>query len=187
MSVAVAADGVRMDAVDRAAAGADRRLLLAAPALLTLHNLEELLAMPRALAAVAARMPDAARTVLPAVTLPMFAAGLAVATLLPWAVAWMALSGRRGGVYGVLLVQTTLLVNVASHLASAAFLRGYAPGLATALLINLPFGVHLLRRARREGWTGARGWTLLLPLALFIHGPVLIGLLWLSGRMTGAF
>jgi hypothetical protein len=187
VTVAVVVDAVRMDAADPAAARPDRRLLLAVPALLTLHNLEELLAMPRALPAIIARMPDAARTILPAVTLPMLAAALAVATLVPWGLAWMARAGRRGGVYGVLLVQATLLVNVASHLASAAFLRGYTPGLATALLINLPFSVHLLRRARREGWTGARGWTLLLPLALLIHGPVLIGLLWLSGRMTGAF
>lgn len=166
---------------------ADRRLLLAAPALLTLHNLEELLALPRALPAVHARLPDAARAVLPSVTLPMFAAALAVATVLPWVFAGMALAGRRGGVFLVLLVQATLLVNVASHLVSAALLRGYAPGLATAVLVNLPFGVHLLGRARREGWTGRRAWSLLLPLALVVHGPVLVGLLWISGRITGSF
>lgn len=176
-----------MDAAPRAADGPDRRLLLAAPALLTLHNLEELLAMPRALPAVAARMPDAARTLLPSVTLPMFALALAVATVLPWAFAGMALAGRRGGVYLVLLVQATLLVNVASHLAAAALLGGYAPGLATAILVNLPFGTHLLGRARRERWTGGRGWSLLLPLALVVHGPVLVGLLWLAGRITGAY
>jgi hypothetical protein len=176
-------------AIDGKAHGhpADRRLLLAVPALLTLHNLEELLAMPRALPAVQARLPDAARALLPSVTLPMFAAALAVATVLPWVFAAMALAGRRGGVFLVLLVQATLLVNVASHLAFAALLRGYAPGLATAVLVNLPFGIHLLRRARREGWTGRRAWSLLLPLALVVHGPVLIGLLWISGRITGSF
>jgi hypothetical protein len=187
VSVADPVDARRTDAPLRASPRPDRRLLLAVPALLTLHNLEELLAMPRALPAIAARMPDVARAVLPAVTPPMFAAALAVATAVPWAFAAMALAGRRAGVYGVLLIQATLLVNVASHLASAAFLRGYAPGLATALFVNLPFSVHLLGRARREGWTERRGWAMLFPLALVVHGPGFVGLLWLSGRLTGAF
>ena len=44
-----------------------------------------------------------------------------------------------------------MLLNVLAHLLSATMLtRGYAPGLATALLVNLPFSLYLFRRARRE-------------------------------------
>ncbi|HEX6036497.1 HXXEE domain-containing protein [Longimicrobium sp.] len=164
-----------------------RALLLAVPALLTLHNAEEWLAMPRALPMAAERMPDAARAVLPAVTLPMFGAALAVATGVPWIIARMAIRGGHTATYLLLVVQATVLVNVASHLASAAVLRGYAPGLATALALNLPFGILLLRTARRDAWTGRRAWRMLLPLALVAHGPVLVALLWTCGRITGAF
>lgn len=163
-----------------------RALLLAVPALLTVHNLEELLAMPRVLPSVAERMPDAARGILPAVTLPMFAAALAVATVLPWIVAGFAVAGRRTALYLLLVIQATMLVNVASHVVSAVVLGGYAPGLATALALNLPFGIHLLARARRERWIGRRAWNLLFPLALLVHGPVIIGLLWIGARITGA-
>jgi hypothetical protein len=163
-----------------------RALLLAVPALLTVHNLEELLAMPRALPAIAARLPDAARGLLPAVTLPMFAAVLAVATVVPWVVALLAAAGRRTALYPLLVIQATVLLNVASHVVSAAALGGYAPGLATALALNLPFGIHLLRRARREAWIGRRAWMMLFPLALVVHGPILVGLLWLAARITGA-
>lgn len=165
----------------------DRALLLAVPALLTVHNLEELLAMPRVLPTVVARMPDAARAVLPSVTLRTFAAAVAGATVLAWVVAGLALVGRRTALYLLLLIQATMLVNVASHLASAAMLGGYAPGLATALAVNLPFSVYLLGRARREEWIGRRAWGMLFPLALVVHGPVLVGLLWISGAITGAF
>lgn len=164
----------------------ERGMLIAVPVLLTVHNLEELLAMPRVLPSVAARMPDAVPGILPAVTLPAFAAALAVATVLPWIVALFAAAGRRTALYLLLAVQATMLVNVASHVASAALLGGYAPGLATALALNLPFGILLLARARRERWIGRRAWNLLFPLALAVHGPVLIGLLWIGGRITGA-
>jgi Protein of unknown function with HXXEE motif len=186
VSVALSAEAVAAAVPDRAARTPDRALLLAIPALLTLHNLEELLAMPRVLPVLAARMPDAARAVFPAVTLPMFAAAVTVATVVPWAIALAATAGRRTGIHLLLLVQATVLVNVASHLAAAAALGGYAPGLATAILVNLPFGAWLLGRARREGWIGRRAWAMLFSLALVVHGPLLVGLLWISGRITGA-
>ena len=60
------------------------------------------------------------------------------------------------------------------------------PGLATALVLHLPFGIYLLGRARRDRWIGRRAWAMLFPLALVVHGPILIGLLWIGGRITGA-
>ncbi|HEX8242934.1 MAG TPA: hypothetical protein VF541_05550, partial [Longimicrobium sp.] len=61
------------------------------------------------------------------------------------------------------------------------FLRGYAPGVATALALNLPFSIHLLRRAYRERWIGRRTLVLFLPLAVLLHGPVILGVIWLAG------
>ena len=46
-----------------------------------------------------------------------------------------------------------MLLNVLWHVATAALVfNGYAPGLLTAILINLPFSVYLLRRAASERW-----------------------------------
>jgi hypothetical protein len=88
----------------------------------------------------------------------------------------------RAALWSLLLIQTVVLVNVFSHAAVAAFvLHGYAPGVLTALAINLPFSIYLLRRAARENWLSKRALSLLLPSALVVHGPILVGLMILAG------
>lgn len=187
---ATARDG----AADRAPAPA---LVIAVPALITLHNVEELLALPRFLPRMAAWLPEldvgisvpqldvAVR--LPAELTPRaYLLALTVVTVLAWAIALAALAGRRSGIHLLLVAQATMLLNVVPHLVLAGVTGGYAPGLATAICINLPFGVWLLRRARREGWIGRGAWAMLLPLALLVHGPLLMGLVWLCARITGA-
>lgn len=84
--------------------------------------------------------------------------------------------------WSLLLVQATLLLNALWHLIAAVWLlRGYAPGLLTAVGLNLPLSVYLLRRARDEGWVSSRALSGLVPGAVVLHGPVLIGVLWLCG------
>lgn len=49
------------------------------------------------------------------------------------------------------LLQMVVLLNVVSDLAAAVFvMRGYSPGLATALAINLPFSIHSPAGPRRR-------------------------------------
>ena len=80
-------------------------------------------------------------------------------------------------------MQAVVAVNVVSHLAAATlFLRGYSPGLLSALLINAPVSIYLFRRAAHEQWIPPRAWRAVLPVALLIHGPGLIGLLLLARR-----
>ena len=166
-----------------------RALLLAVPALLTLHNLEELLAAPRFIPVVAARLAAIgfALSLPPALTPRAFAVAVTVATVVPWIIAVAAVAGRRTALYLLLVVQATMLVNVVPHLVSALIRGGYAPGVVTAIAINLPFSVYLLGRAWRERWIGRRAWGMLLPLALVVHGPVLFGLLMASAWIAGAF
>jgi hypothetical protein len=74
---------------------------------------------------------------------------------------------------------------VAAHVPVAAFvLRGYALGLATAVALNLPFSVHLFSQARRERWVSRRALLAPVPGALFVHGPLLAGLLLLAGAVV---
>jgi hypothetical protein len=60
--------------------------------------------------------------------------------------------------------------------------RGYAPGLVTALLLNLPFSLYLLRRAARERWLDRGALWTLAPAALLVHGPMLSALLLATER-----
>jgi hypothetical protein len=82
-------------------------------------------------------------------------AALAVVTLIPFLLAtWATLRPNPARpVRLLLLIQAMLLVNVFWHIGAAIVLfDGYAPGLATAVLLNLPFSIYLIRRAAKEHW-----------------------------------
>ncbi len=75
-------------------------------------------------------------------------------------------------------------MNVLSHVGAASMVRGYSPGLVTAVLVNLPFSAYLIGRAAREPWLSRRRLLGASPISLLIHGPLLVGLLSLSGLLV---
>lgn len=159
-----------------------RYLLWLVPLLLTLHNLEEAVFMKGFLGRFADKLP-----VLPAVTYGQFLLALSLVTLAPYAFAASGPLERRSRAFLLVLgTQMVVLVNVVAHLAMAVWARGYAPGLATALLVNLPFSVFLFRRALRASWIKPRDLAWLLAAALLVHGPGLVGLMVLAGWAVGA-
>jgi hypothetical protein len=158
-----------------------RYLLWLVPLLLTLHNLEEAIFMKGFLGRFAARIP-----ILPAVTYGQFLLALGLVTLAPYAFAASGPLERRSRAFLLVLgTQMVVLVNVAAHLGVAIWARGYAPGLVTALLVNLPFSVFLFRRALRGSWVRSRDLAWLLLAALLVHGPGLVGLMVLAGWAVG--
>jgi len=102
--------------------------------------------------------------------------GKSVIAVCPFALALLARRphSARWAHYALLVVAAILLVNVAWHVAAAIVLRGYAPGVASAVVVNLPLTLGVLRGARRDGWLSRRGLWLVSLLALALHGPVLI-------------
>jgi hypothetical protein len=159
------------------------RVLWLVPVLITAHNLEEALTFPRYLPLVRARAPAPLRFLLATVTYEQMLVALSVATVIPAIVAawaWLRPASATA-LWTILLVQMVMLLNVGAHMASALYLRGYAPGLVTALACNLPFSVYLFRRASRERWVHGRTWVGLVAAALFVHGPILVGLMAVSG------
>jgi hypothetical protein len=168
-----------------------RHLLALVPLLLTLHNLEEALFMPGFLerfADRAGRLPSFLAGLLPDVTLAQFLIALALVTVAPYLFAASGPLERRGrAFYLVLGTQMVVLLNVAVHVAGAVWMRGYVPGLVTALLVNLPFSVYLFRRALRGGWLRWREMAWLVLAALLVHGPGLVGLLVLAGWAAGGY
>ena len=155
------------------------------PVLLLVHNVEEALFFPRYLPLALARLPDELRPLAGAITLGQVWTALALVTLVPFALAAWATAqpSSRTALWLLLLVQATVLLNVFWHLGTAVIgFQGYAPGVVTALALNLPFSIYLLRRARTEQWVGRGPFWALFPGALLLHGPLLSALILLTER-----
>jgi hypothetical protein len=141
-----------------------------------LHNLEEAVMMPAYAPLVRERFTGVAPQGLLAATahLSWFYIALTVATLIPFFVVLISVTRRtsRAAAWAVVFVQSLFFVNVfLPHVPAALMLGGYAPGLVTAVAIQLPYSVFFLRRSVREGAVSRAGVALavaLAPLALLV-------------------
>lgn len=123
-----------------------QQLLWLAPILFALHNLEEAPGMARWTHQIPARVH-------PPVTTRQFAIAVALLTGLCFAVTFIVTTNPQNpfGVYVLLGFQTAMLLNAfIPHLAATLWFRMYAPGVVTGTLVNVPFGVYLIRRAFAE-------------------------------------
>jgi hypothetical protein len=107
---------------------------------------------------------------------------LILATVLPGAViAWAIISRSHGFLLAALFVEAVLLVNAFFHIFTAVVRASYVPGLVTAVLINLPFGIYVFRRGVRERWLRhRRAWQLIIA-AFVVH------VVWLGSGIITAF
>lgn len=153
------------------------------PALLTLHNVEEAVSMPWFLGSGHLAVPGVVGRLVGVPSVPQFLVALSVVTALPVVFALLLFAARTAsaGRFLLLLTQAVVFVNVFAHLAGAVVARGYAPGLVTAVCINLPYSCHLGAFAVRAGWRRPRDVVPLLLGALVVHGPGLVALLIWSG------
>ncbi len=153
------------------------------PAALLLHNLEEALTLGPALARLQSAVARVAGR-------PMALPGpaqylrallfLTAAVVLLWVLArvWDRLA------YALVVVQAVMALNVFAHVAVALLLGGYAPGLLTALLVEAPVSLYVLRRLREGAWMTRAQWLLLPLLAAVLHGPGLVALLSTGSRAS---
>jgi Protein of unknown function with HXXEE motif len=155
---------------------APRVLVWGVPVAILLHNIEEAVTVPLYLPRVRALAPAAVRSAIPDVQ--VFYVALVVVTAIPFGMALLAhRSASRGwATYGLLVVTAVMLVNVASHIGAAIWLGGYSPGVATAILVNLPVMSVALSQSRHRGLVSRRGIWRLFLVAVLLHGPILIGL-----------
>jgi hypothetical protein len=151
---------------------------------LALHNLEEGLTMrlyfPRINELLREVAPPTLLSAMP--TLAQFYAALVGATLIPLLLVVFATSGKPSQFksYLVAVVQAQVCLNVlVPHVPAAVMFGGYAPGLATAVLLNLPFSIYFFRRSLSESRITLRGLLIMLLVAL----PLLL----LSVRLLYAF
>ena len=136
---------------------------------LVLHTTEEYLTFPAFLSS-SGRLP---RWLPPPALLPnphQMHVALIIVTVLPLAVIeWAILRPHKALLIAALLLECVLLVNAGWHLLAAVVTHGYAPGVLTAVLINLPFGIYVLRRAIHDQWIRPRTAWQLIAIALALH------------------
>ncbi|MEM8534838.1 MAG: HXXEE domain-containing protein [Chloroflexota bacterium] len=152
------------------------------PILVTIHNLEESLLMRVALSKLVIRIPEQFHGFIPIITYQQFLIAVLVVTILPSLLMLIYWRYRIGILLLILLgFQMVMLINVLSHVAIALLLNSYFSGLITALVLNLPFSVYLFNRAIHQQWVSRQVVALLVPIALLVHGPGLMGLMEISG------
>lgn len=159
------------------------------PAVLALHNLEEGLLFPRYLPRVLGRLPTGIRDWIGPVSSGEMWLALALATGIPLAFSvWAAVRpASRAALWLVLALWATLLLNAVWHVVAAvALLGGYAPGLVTAVALNLPVSVLVLRRASAEQWFSRQALRALVPAAIVCHLPGALGLMLWSRALSGS-
>ena len=153
-------------------------MLWATPLAFVVHNAEEAWAFPRYLPRVQGYLPEALRA--PQISIAAIHVALAiVAAAFLAAAAWATLRPESGAAtWTAVLVPAIGALNAIAHVASAVLLlRGYTPGLVTALCLVAPISALALHRAWRERWLTPRGWGLLALGATLPHVPILIVLL----------
>lgn len=157
---------------------------------LALHNLEEGLTasayIPKVKNLLGGRAPGGLLASLPAPG--QFYAALIGATLLPLALVAFATAGRPTPFksYLVVAVQAVVFLNVfVPHIPAAFILGGYAPGVLTAVLVNLPFSLIFFRRSLDESRVSRAGLALVLALALPALVLSLFSLYALGGSVAG--
>ena len=106
---------------------------------------------------------------------------LILAAVLPSLVILWAMISRIHALFiAGLFVEAVLLVNAVFHSMTAILAGAYVPGLITAVLINLPVGILIFRRAISQRWIPASlAWQLLIASAV-LH------VVWLGGAAISA-
>lgn len=150
-------------------------------AVIALHNLEEAITAPRWLAAHGTELATRfGLTRIPAADATAFYTGLTALTVV--ILIWIALASRAPkrsfGVHSLVFLFFVFFANaLVPHLAGALILGKYVPGVATAVLLVIPFTAWWTLRAFREQWVSARGFVIAVASAFVFYalalGPLL--------------
>jgi hypothetical protein len=147
-----------------------KQVLWLVPVVLTLHNIEEALTMPRwvmqNLLFIQSNLPFDVQLYF---TPSQLLLSLGIATVVPIAVTMLCI--KR--LFFLFLLQAIILINVfVPHIAVSLRTLNYNPGVLTAVCFNLPFSLYLFRRAFREDYLARREIASLFLVAFFVYPPI---------------
>jgi len=126
--------------------------------IVALHNAEEWITEPR-FGSISPTLQDHLAGLLAPPPFRVLQIGWVIVTLVPALFVLAAASAGRSRVrdWSVCWVTSIYLANaLLPHLLEFVMSRSYAPGVVTAVIINLPFAIVLLRRALREQYLSGR-------------------------------
>lgn len=154
----------------------------AGPVAFVVHDAEELATIAPWLAAHRTMLPSVAQP-LAGVTPSGFAISIGV-LLLGFLLAaargaQQARRGRRSVLW--LVVWGAFVANGATHVAQAAWFGSYVPGLVTAVVVSLPYGIGMARVYRRAGLASTRELLAAAGFGLLIQGPLVLAALSAGG------
>jgi len=142
------------------------------PIAVLLHNVEEAIWMPGWAERHGVHLP------VPAPGAGTIRSALVVITIAAFVVTYMSSRKGEGSFWAYLLFGSivAMLVNVfVPHLPATVILHSYTPGVATAVLINLPVMSVLAIRAVREGWvSGAKAVAFGVAIPMLAGGLILL-------------
>ncbi len=149
------------------------------PLVITLHNAEEALWLP-------GWWKRAGRWHAP-VAPGAFRFAVAVVTVLAYAITWLSAGSGKQSVWTYLAfgcIAAALANVLIPHVAASIALRSYIPGVATAVLLNLPVSSLLVVHALREGYVS--GWkSVAYSLGVVVALVALIPALFKLGKGLG--
>ena len=148
------------------------------PIALTIHNLEEAIWLPP--------WSQSAGVWHPPVGAGEFRFALVVLTVGVYGITYASVTGGKESVGVYLLAGTAfvLLGNVVvPHVAATVLLRRYAPGVVTAVALNLPLTLYLLRRAFREEYISRKRFGIAAGAAL-LTAAAMLPTLFAAGKLT---
>ena len=155
------------------------RWIWAAPLVFIVHDSEEIATIGPWLAAHRAQLPPVVQP-LTAVTTAQFT--LAVAALfvgvLVAAIHGVVRARRAARSIPFLLIAGALIGNGVTHVMQGVYFRAYTPGLVTAVLLVLPYGVLLGRALQAAGLVSRNEWLAAIALGAVLQGPIVAALLY---------
>ena len=153
----------------------------AGPLAFLVHDAEEVATMVPWLAAHRDVLPRLAQP-LATITTRGFAIGVAVLlvgfVLAAAHSAHQAQRGHRSVIW--LAIGGAFVANGVTHVAQAAWFGGYVPGLVTALVVSLPYGIGMGRAYRRAGLASTRTLVAAVALGLLLQVPLALAALAVS-------
>jgi uncharacterized protein with HXXEE motif len=154
------------------------RWIWAAPCVFLVHDAEEIATVAPWLRNNRADLPTAIQP-FATVTTEQFTLGVGLLFLILLACTLHAVRRARAGHRSLpfLLVVGALVANGITHLFQAAAFRGYRPGLVTAVILVIPYGIGLGEQLRTDGLMSRGLWLGMIALGALLQVPIVIGTL----------
>jgi hypothetical protein len=161
-----------------------KRIIWMIPSLIVAHNVEE--AVSVLFIGSTFMLPEPLQRLVGNITVPQFMLALSIVTFLSLSLyaLYLMLPEKKIFLRLMFLMQSTMFINVFSHLGGVVITNRYVPGLATALLINLPFSVYFASGCIREGLVSKRAIIAYLVGAVIVHSVGILELMKIAGWLV---